>query len=146
MQNILEAASATTGLTWAGGIIATTCCFRFLMLPLIVGNLRNSAKLNNAKPEIDLHTARMKQCNVSYTYLLLLLLFAPSLTALVDSRGLETERVASVALSHLLILQCLLCRGTCCCSRLNRSEETQLELKRQRISFRVYSNVLMRTH
>ena len=62
VQQLVEFISATGGLPWIGGIVATTILMRTIMLPVVFGSMRNNTKLMNLQPEMQLHSGRMREC------------------------------------------------------------------------------------
>lgn len=65
IQNFVEAASALPHLPWAGGIVLTTIALRTMLLPVVFGSMRNNTLLMNMKPEMELHSTRMRQCQAN---------------------------------------------------------------------------------
>lgn len=63
IQNLTEFLSASTGLSWAGGIALTTFVLRVTLLPVIIKSLRNNVKLTNIQSEMKMHTDRLKVCS-----------------------------------------------------------------------------------
>jgi YidC/Oxa1 family membrane protein insertase len=57
--------SASTGLPWAGGIVLTTIALRTALLPVVFGSMRNNTIIMNLRPEMELHSARMRQCQAN---------------------------------------------------------------------------------
>jgi YidC/Oxa1 family membrane protein insertase len=53
LQNALSWIHETTGLPWWGSIVAITFIFRTLVLPLNISLVRNSARLNSIRPELE---------------------------------------------------------------------------------------------
>lgn len=57
--------SASTGLPWAAGIVLTTIALRTALLPVVFGSMRNNTIIMNLRPEMELHSARMRQCQAN---------------------------------------------------------------------------------
>jgi len=53
IQNLLEAIQVSTGLPWWGTIVVATLTVRTLMLPFVLNQLRNAARLNNIRPQME---------------------------------------------------------------------------------------------
>lgn len=65
IQNMVEICSASTGLPWVGGIVLTTIALRTALLPVVFGSMRNNTIIMNLRPEMELHSARMRQCQAN---------------------------------------------------------------------------------
>jgi YidC/Oxa1 family membrane protein insertase len=53
IEHALDGLHATTGLPWAGTIMLATVGVRVLLLPLVFRTMRNSARLHNIRPEME---------------------------------------------------------------------------------------------
>ena len=63
LQEALVAVQAASGLPWWGAIAATTLAVRLATLPVAAMQMRNTANMQRAKPEIEGYVARAKECN-----------------------------------------------------------------------------------
>ena len=63
LQEGLAAVQAASGLPWWGAIAATTVAVRLATLPVAAMQMRNTANMQRAKPEIEGLVARAKECN-----------------------------------------------------------------------------------
>ena len=65
IQQGLEFIHVTGGLSWCASIAVTTVCIRLLLLPLIVKSQANTARLNNARPELQEVELKMRELSNS---------------------------------------------------------------------------------
>ncbi|KAJ1657902.1 hypothetical protein IWQ61_002763 [Dispira simplex] len=63
IEALLEMVHVSTGLPWWGTIVVCTLGMRLLILPFAVRTQRNSAKIQNLKPEVDSILAKLKRAN-----------------------------------------------------------------------------------
>ncbi|KAJ1949070.1 hypothetical protein IWQ62_006795, partial [Dispira parvispora] len=63
IEALLEMVHVSTGLPWWGTIVVCTLGMRLLILPFAVRTQRNSAKIQNLKPEVDSIMAKLKRAN-----------------------------------------------------------------------------------
>ncbi|CAM6095028.1 unnamed protein product [Calypogeia fissa] len=63
IQYVIDGVHASTGLPWWASIVATTVAIRILVLPVMIYQMKSTARLTLLRPELEKLTNRIKESN-----------------------------------------------------------------------------------